>query len=516
MTENRTLRWCVVIVLLLCFVPLALLHEHIAKRRGDLRVAQPWEPYAAGDRPIMYNATDVPVEELTGIVFGGLIAGFRHQAANITYWRMQRYWEDGHWHRVLGMLKLTCFLDPHFVQAWQMLGWHQAYNMAAEMDRDDAAIPPERYVEDGLTSFQRGLEFNPGEFVLYEEAAWTAFDKGGRMDEAAELAEKATLTWDPTPDITKDGPLIQGRARAHTPEEVGEVERALEYHHDLMRYMPYDSVGVGATVSMRERYLPAVRAFQRGDEDTAFELIGKIVKDRGRDVIALSLLSQMYLQSRHPDPYGALAAIECAAFDWRNKAARVECARLINEDHLIPGRKRDLAGVNYAWQLDVRRLYGNYVKQRPGMGVALSVRQDDAGQPVAAPVVSDGEIVRIDASPGAEPLAAGEARFYLDGCRIGTDSEAPYTVRLDLSDYDHQAVQELSLKCEFIPADGSRVRWDVVTVKLPWSVTPGPAAQPPMDMQKMMKGKMSPGSTGATPGAAAGPPAGPEGQADAH
>lgn len=493
MTENKALRWVAIVVLLGCLFGLSVFHAHIAKRRGDLRVAQPWEPYAGGDRPIEYSASDIPVEEITGIVFGGLIAGFRHQAGNITYWRMQRYWEDGHWHRVLGMLKLTTFLDPHFIQAWAMLGWHEAYNMAAEMDTDDPTTAPETYIQQGLDSYERGLAFNPGEYELYEDASWTAFDKGGRMLLAAELAEKSILTWDPAPDVTKDGPTIYKRLQSHAYEKLGLVEDSLRQNRDLLRLSTYDHVGIGATISMRERYLPAIRAFQAGNEDEAFDLVTTVLHADARDAIALALLTDFYLNCSEPDVYGAIAALETGAYDWRNKPARIRVLEVMREE--LPERLDDLAGVTYDWQLDVRRLYENYVAPRGGMGVLLSVRLDENNQLMPGGPVKDGQVVRADAAPGSAPLPKGEARFYLNGLRIGLDDEAPYTVRLDLKPYELGDFADLMLKCEFIAADGSRARWDVALLEMPWKSAPmaaPPGGMAPEMQQKMMQKGMDP------------------------
>lgn len=499
--KKRAQRWLAGVLLLGCLVGLQSFHDHVSKRRGDLRAAQPWEPYAAGPERIQTEALKLPVEELSGLVFGGLIAGFRHQAANITYWRMQRYWEDGHWPRVLGMLKLTCFLDPHFQAAWSMLGWHQAYNLSAEMDKQPfPPIPPERYVSEGMESYQRGLDYNPGSYMLYEDAAWTAFDKAGDMGVATEFLEKALLTWDPEPDVTKKGPLVYTRMLGHAGEKALEMEAALEAYQRVLRMDPNDSVGIGATFTIRERYLPAIRATERGDPDRAIRLLTEVQARRPGDPFVPGLLATIYEKAKK-DKGAALAAWERSAREWRQKVARAEVYRLMTE----LGRLDDLGPLVADSQVDVRKLYEQVVWQANpnGMGVLINVRQGPNGETISEPRVNDGQVVRIDPSPGAmgaiASLPPGKARWFLNGVLIAEDSTSPYTCALPLEAYRGSEMEKLLLKVDFVPEGGGRVLWDVVDLVPSW-VKPKPegrAGAPGMPQKMQTPPMPGPGGPGA-------------------
>jgi len=491
------------VLLLGCLVGLQSFHDHISRRRGDLRAAQPWEPYATGPERIKTEALKLPIEELTGLVFGGLIAGFRHQAANITYWRMQRYWEDGHWPRVLGMLKLTCFLDPHFQAAWSMLGWHQAYNLSAEMDKQTfPPIPPERYVSDGMKSYERGLDYNPGSYMLYEDAAWTAFDKAGDMRIATEFLEKALLTWDPEPDVTKKGPLVYTRMLGHAGEKALDMEAALEAYQRVLRMDPDDSVGIGATFTIRERYLPAIRAAERGDIDRAIRLLTEVQWRRPGDPFVPGLLARIYEKAKK-DKGAALAAWERSGREWRQKVARAEAYRLMAE----LGRLDDLGPLVADSQVDVRKLYEYVVWQMNpgGMGVLINIRLGPDGKTISDPRVEDGQVVRIDPSPDpmgrVASLPPGTARWFLNGVLIAEDNTSPYTCTLPLEPYRGSEMDKLLLKVDFVPDGGGRVLWDVVDLVPSWvkPKTEGRPGGPGMPQKMQMPGMPGPGGPAAPP-----------------
>jgi len=494
--HSRPVRWIAAVLLLCCLLGLERMHEYMSKRRGELRVAQPWEPYAAGgDERVKTDRLDVPLEEMTGIIFGGLIAGFRHQAANITYWRMQQYWEDGKWHRVLGMLKLTCFLDPHFKDAWTMLGWHQAYNMAAEAEikpeekRTPQDKSPEFYIAAGLKSYEEGLKYNPGAHILYENAGWTAFDKAGELELASEYIQKALFTWDPDPDVTKQGPRMYRRMLGHAYEKMPDMPRALASYRDLLRYDWADSVGIGATYTIRERYVPALRLLERGgDPQEAIDMLAEVFHRRPTDPLLHGLLAGIY-EHDLGDKEAALAAWELGAQGWRNKIARIQALRLTRE----LGRERDLRGLNYDDQLDAKRFYKDIVwgLHADGMGVLLNVRRGPTpGTYTDGRQVDMDEVIRIDPSTGVAALGSGTARWYLNGVLMeptDTDREPPHTFQLDLAPFSESGAEAFLIKVEFKPDGGSRTLWDVASLRMPWTVpqpempTEGTAAAiPPM------------------------------------
>lgn len=378
---------------------------------------------------------DVPLGELTGIVLGAVFAGFRSQAANFCWWKSQQYWEqEGHWPRVLPMMKAACALDPYFPEFWEMTGWHEAYNLAAEYEIRD--LPIDRYVHMGLKTLHTGLRYNPHAVQLYEQVAWTHRDKYGELHDAIKYSRQALAAWHVRAQVTKQTPSIQPRYVAHQWEDLGRPDNALLQYAELFYDYPEDTVCIGASLTIRDRYLPAWLAVKRGELDRAIELVTLHLKDDPADSIGLHMLANL-LHDKN-DVWGELAAWEAGATEWNNVYAQ----RKYNEMLKQTGRaEKQLTYIPMQNLLNAKRVADYLVQPKRtrddrttprGMGVTLRYR------PAGAPPGSE-TVLSVD-----EPIAEGdtlvaspwwnelegvrcEAVFYFHGREVGRDSTAPYT-----------------------------------------------------------------------------------------
>ena len=477
---------------------------------------QHWRVEAGIAQPsVVASIKDVPLEELTGIVLGALFAGFRSQAANFCWWKSQQYWEEeGHWPRVLPMMKAACALDPYFPEFWEVTGWHEAYNLAAEYETRH--LPQDEYVKMGIKTLETGLRYNPQAVQIYEQVGWTYRDKLGDPETAIRYARQAATVYHVRAGITKQTPLIQPRFVAHMYEELGKPEEALLQYQELMQDYPSDTVGIGATLTIRDRYLEAYRAIQTRDLDAAEErLVTHLTHDPG-DKIALHMLAQ--LKESQSDTYGALAAWEAAAMVWKDTFAQQHYVRLLNE---VNRRQTQLRGMPF-FDMVISRKVADYMllpretatgaAMPRGMGVALYIKppRADAPSPLGP---------RMDIQPGdeihARPFELAntsgcEARFYVHGREVARDTTPPYTFTFtdDMRAGPGTASGlEMLVKVEFfVPSEqaaGYPPRFDLRNVQLPEKAPTDarPAAPKPV----ITSGSGSPGGTGPMmPGAGSG------------
>jgi tetratricopeptide (TPR) repeat protein len=517
LAQNRPLR--VLISFVVCIglgallVPVSRWGAQIQYWRVEQGLAQ---------QPIKESLSDIPVEELTGIVVGALMAGFRSQAANFCWWKSQEYWEeDGHWPRVLPMMKAACALDPYFPEFWEVTAWHESYNLAAEYENRD--LPIRRYVDMGLETLHKGLSYNPEATQLYEQLGWTYRDKLGDLDSALQCARQATMVYHKRPDDDKQTYILQPRFAAHLLESLGREDEALSQYSELMLSYPYDGVAIGASFTIRDRYLAAERALRAGDPATGEELVRLHLADDPTDALGLHLLAEC--RAAYGDPWGALAAWEAAAAIWRDPYAQKRYVKCLNDTRR---RELQLGGVWIDqlllsrrvedWCLQPRRLADGSVAT--GMGVQLrfipvgeteerALRSEETIQP------GDTIVAKPDVLPSVADPNRLTVVFYMHGREVARDTQAPYSFVITdgmlAHSLENAAINQFVKVEMFVPSE-IVPRFDLRSVKSGVATTPGLGAPPPSaggEPQAAPQGSPGAGSQGAPPQGPA-PPKGAE------
>jgi hypothetical protein len=116
------------------------------------------------------------------------LGGFRTVAADLLWLKAERVWDGGDWWAMLPILDAVTQLDPHFILAWQVYGWHAAYNLHAESE----TIVDKRYwLERGITILERGVEANPDNWEMIFGLGWTLYDRAHKPWRAAEYFYRA-------------------------------------------------------------------------------------------------------------------------------------------------------------------------------------------------------------------------------------------------------------------------------------------------------------------------------------
>ncbi len=252
--------WAVVLAAIIALQPLS---RSVAVDRLILGVNPP-TPWTR----ILARASQDPelaVTGVTGVIVGAILGGFREVAASMLWMKTDSLWDKGEGTQVqaLWTMRLTTLLDPHWLEPWRITGWHLAYNMFVETD--DPAEKA-KFLQMGVDSLREGVSWNPDRYDLYFELGWTYFDKVRDYDNAVRWLQAS---------IEFPHPEYIDRLIAHALERQPDMPRALDWYDYCIKRNPGDGTAAGATITIRERYLPAWRLMEEGKYDEAVAHIDK-------------------------------------------------------------------------------------------------------------------------------------------------------------------------------------------------------------------------------------------------
>lgn len=257
---KRYIGWALVIAGIIVIQPL---HKSVALDRLILGVNPP-TPWTR----ILARAAQDPelaVTGVTGVIVGAILGGFREVAASMLWLKTDYLWDKGEGTHLeaLWTMRLTTLLDPHWLEPWRITGWHLAYNLFVETD--DPALKA-KFLQMGLDCLKEGISWNPDRYDLYFELGWTYFDKVRDYEQAVRWLQAA---------IQFEHPEYIDRLIAHAFERLPDMPRALDWYDYCLKRNPTDGTAAGATITIRERYLPAWRLMEQGQYDEAIALIDK-------------------------------------------------------------------------------------------------------------------------------------------------------------------------------------------------------------------------------------------------
>ncbi len=267
--------WILVIAL---FAALQPLHKKIEYDRMVLGYGAP-TPIT---KVLQYDAP-----AMTGVIVGAMVGGFREVAASMLWMKTHSMWHEGKgtaWD-ALSLMRMTTLLDPHWLEPWRITAWHCAYNLFVETD--DPAVKA-KLLDMGVNVLKEGISWNPDRYDLYFELGWTYFDKIRDYEQAAKWLGAACRF---------EHPEYIERLIAHGYERLPDIDRALEWYDYCLKRRPNDHTAIGATITIRERYLPAWRLMHEGRYDEAIEAVNDYLAINPSGMIALHLKAHIYEQS---------------------------------------------------------------------------------------------------------------------------------------------------------------------------------------------------------------------------
>lgn len=269
---KQVVAWVVIVGLVLGLGPL---NENISQDRLIHGYARPTQV----TKILQYDAPS-----MTGVIVGAMLGGFREVAATMMWLKTHSMWHEGGGTRwdALSLMRMTTLLDPHWLEPWRITAWHCAYNLYVETD--DPEVQAE-LLDTAVNVLKEGISWNPDRYDLYFELGWTYFDKIRDYDEAARWLGAATRF---------EHPEYIERLIAHAYERLPEPEKALQWYDYCIKRRPSDGTAKGATITIRERYLPAWRAMKRGDYDEAIRLADMYLTINPQSTLALQVKAAIY------------------------------------------------------------------------------------------------------------------------------------------------------------------------------------------------------------------------------
>ncbi|MEN6645381.1 MAG: tetratricopeptide repeat protein [Armatimonadia bacterium] len=271
--------WLVVIALIIAVQPLA---RRVSLDRLVLGInpPTPWTRILARSN----QDPELAVTGVTGVIVGAILGGFREVAASMLWMKTDTLWDkgEGTHAQALWTMRLTTLLDPHWLEPWRITGWHLAYNMFVETDDPKEKA---KFLQMGVDSLKEGVSWNPDRYDLYFELGWTYFDKVRDYEEAAKWMQAA---------IQFPHPEYIDRMIAHAFERLPDMPRALDWYDYCLKRNPTDGTAAGATITIRERYLPAWKLMEQGKYDEAIAAIDKWLLVEPNSTLGLHMKGLIY------------------------------------------------------------------------------------------------------------------------------------------------------------------------------------------------------------------------------
>lgn len=130
------------------------------------------------------RVTEDLVEELVimpgEFVTNFIIGGFRGIAADILWVQIDELWHHGKWFEIIPLLRAITWMQPHFLEAWELGAWHLAYNLYAYAE----GMPDrEKYISEGIRFLKEGLAKNRNIYDLWFNLGWIYYYKLNHYDE---------------------------------------------------------------------------------------------------------------------------------------------------------------------------------------------------------------------------------------------------------------------------------------------------------------------------------------------
>lgn len=308
LVSNLTKKLVALILIVGIFIGLQPLYETLSYNRLVLGYARPTQV----TKILQYDAP-----AMTSVIVGAMLGGFREVAASMLWMKTHSMWDTGsgtEWD-ALYLMRMTTLLDPHWLEPWRITAWHCAYNLYVETD------DPERQAELldlAVNVLKEGISWNPDKYDLYFELGWTYFDKIRDYEEAARWLGAA---------IRFDHPEHIERLIAHGWERLPDMDKALMWYDYCIKRRPSDHTAKGATITIRERYLPAWRLMKQGRYEEAARAADIYLTIDPNSTLALHLKATIY--ERAGDYQKALEYWARAAQTYAlNHYARVKVAEM--------------------------------------------------------------------------------------------------------------------------------------------------------------------------------------------
>lgn len=155
----------------------------------------PLDNYICNPKTWPYRPPAKEGQQLMKSVFSGgagtpavyaMLGGQRYLVANILWTYSDVLFHQGHPEKMPGPLESTVTMNPSFLEAWSVYGWHMAWNMNTYTPN---LVLKEKYLLDGEEIFKRALLANPDKPLPYFDLSWLYIQREGQYDKAVSYLE---------------------------------------------------------------------------------------------------------------------------------------------------------------------------------------------------------------------------------------------------------------------------------------------------------------------------------------
>ncbi|HID06333.1 MAG TPA: tetratricopeptide repeat protein, partial [Armatimonadetes bacterium] len=199
------------------------------------------------------------------------------------------------------------WLDPNFIQAWDIAGWHVAYNLRAEAKTEEEK---DEYVRQGCEILEEGIRWNSDVPDLFFQLAWTHYDKSGNLAAAIKWFKEAMKR-----EHLKPGELPRTQHMlAHAYERLPDIPKALKTWKDDLKHPHFCGANRGAIETIQERYVIPWKLMQQGQYEKAIDLMDKLLEkpEHKYNSIARHVLAEIYRRM------GDLETAQAIMEQWAN------------------------------------------------------------------------------------------------------------------------------------------------------------------------------------------------------
>jgi tetratricopeptide (TPR) repeat protein len=163
--------------------------------------------------------------QLPGPYILATFTGMRETVAGLLWVRADEFFHEGNYDALMPLIRLTTWLDPHYMDVFKTGAWHLDYNICDSYERSDR-----RYIPPALALMAEGIKNNPDAYDLYFDLAFMHYHlKIKDYKKAIEWMEQAQTKPDLNPEklvAYERYPLVVKRMLAHEYEKYGDIQKA--------------------------------------------------------------------------------------------------------------------------------------------------------------------------------------------------------------------------------------------------------------------------------------------------
>ncbi len=180
--------------------------------------------YARVTEDLVEQLVIMPGEFVTNFVIGG----FRGVAVDVLWLKLDKMWHSGKWFEIIPIIRAITWMQPHFLEAWELGAWHMAYNLYVYAE----GMPGrEKFIQMGIDFLKQGIARNRNVYDLWFNLGWIYYHKLQDYDSGIRYFRNA---------IRYKHPSYIDRLIAHAYRKKGDIESEYKEWQRCLTVFPDD------------------------------------------------------------------------------------------------------------------------------------------------------------------------------------------------------------------------------------------------------------------------------------